>query len=109
MAEKYVLPIPVLLIYNTATYSDEAVDNYNQINSLADYFAGQEFEILGFPTNEFGKNIKNDVKRVINKMLFIKRRQRNSLRKIAKSDFKFSCSVPSLVTISTYHLSSLRL
>ena len=51
------------------------------------------------------KNIKNDVKRVINKMLFIKRRQRNSLRKIAKSDFKFSCSVPSLVTISTYHLS----
>ncbi|KAL7643844.1 UNVERIFIED_CONTAM: hypothetical protein RMT77_005850 [Armadillidium vulgare] len=45
----------VLLIYNTATYSDEAVDNYNQINSLADYFVGQEFEILGFPTNEFGK------------------------------------------------------
>ncbi|KAB7497710.1 hypothetical protein Anas_06158 [Armadillidium nasatum] len=63
----------VLLIYNTATYSDEAVDNYNQINSLADYFAGQDFEILGFPTNEFGKaEPGNGYDEIINQLKYVR-------------------------------------
>ena len=43
----------VVLVYNVATYWGLTVASYTQINELANYYAGQDLVILGFPCNQF--------------------------------------------------------
>ena len=44
----------VVLVYNVATYWGLTTPSYTQINELANYYAGQDLVILGFPCNQFG-------------------------------------------------------
>jgi len=45
----------VVLVYNVATYWGLTTPSYQQINALAEAYAGTDLVILGWPCNQFGK------------------------------------------------------
>ncbi|XP_045601599.1 glutathione peroxidase-like [Procambarus clarkii] len=45
----------VVLVVNVATYCGGTIPTYTQMNALAEFYVDEDFEILGFPCNQFLK------------------------------------------------------
>nr|XP_053633204.1 glutathione peroxidase-like [Cherax quadricarinatus] len=62
----------VLLVINLATYCSRTIISYNQMNALAEFYVDEDFEILGFPCNQFNLHEQGANSEIMNGIRYVR-------------------------------------